>query len=1396
MDPILPELRSALADLAPKPPTIPFHSTVKDTTTPLLDAHYWVANVRQPVRLHQAVTTAAENHTTFIEISPHPTLTHAITETLGGAHHHSVGTLRRDGDDTVSFHTNLNAIHTTQPPHTPHAPEPHPVLPATPWHHTSHWLNMRATTLSDSAHPLLGVGVTDPTTGKRVWENRLSPDLLWLGDHLIDEACVLPGAAYAEMALAAVMETTADGDGDPWMIRELRLEQVMPVTDDTMVATTLTGDESRARVEIRSRSGENEWVTHAIAAVERASSPAGAPTLIEDESSLVELDPQDLYERLRSAGQQHGPAFQGIVGLAVSDSGAARAQVELPSPAKRGSRRMLLHPVMVDVAVQVLGATKAATDIASEGGDARTVVLPVRFAGVRAFGDVTTGTCAVGSLSATDDPNRLRGKVVLNDAQGDTVLEIDEVEMAVLRTGRHVDELTSKLFELEWQPTILSKVAPDVGGAVLMVDESGQGDSLVGRLKAGLAGRTQSVQSVSARDDRALREAISRNDMSWENIVVVFPPREVDESRPEHPQLELAQSRTGLLVDIVKTISRRGARNSPRLWIVTRGAYQLEHDDDVTLAQTGIRGLARVLNFEHSELKATMVDVEAEGTGSVDALIEEILAGGEHDEVALRSGQRYVHRLVAAPTTATGELVPEERHTLVNVGGTDGFRLQLDQAGRLDGLKVHAVKRIPPEAGQIEIRITVSMLNFSDVLKTMGLYPGLNGQAPIIGGECVGVVSAVGDGVDSVQIGQRVIAVGPGTLGSHVTTVDDLVVPVPAELTDHQAATFGVAYMTAWHSLREVGRLAPGERVLIHSATGGVGLAAMGIAKTIGARVYATAGSDAKRQLLSELGAEYVGDSRSVAFADEILEITDGEGVDLVLNSLAGQAITRGVDILAPGGRFVELGKKDVYADASLGLAALAKSASFSVVDLDLNLRLRPKHYRRMLHDILARAAAGELEPLPVTDFDFDHVIDAFRLMASGNHTGKIVISMPVDGTVSAIASPPQPLVNSDGGYIVVGGMGGVGFVAARWLAEQGAGLVVVNGRSGPDAQTMADISKLNADGMRVEVVTGDIAAPDTADRLVRAVEDAGFRLRGVLHSATVLDDQIVLNISESAVERVYRPKVAGGWRLHAATAERDLDWWLTFSSASSLLGSPGQGAYAAANSWLDGLVAYRRSRGLPAVGINWGPWAEVGRGQSFANFGFSMITPELGMTALQRVLTADRAATGVFGLDARQWFQSFPAAAQSSLFAEIQNASTIERRGGGKLQTELAAMPSNERAGRLASTIADEIRAVLRSSEPIDHNEAMASLGLDSLMALELRNRLEGSLGTTLPAALVWAYPTISDLAGALCERLGFEQTADLSEEEMALADDEMQLLADLVAASEAEVAMGAGES
>ena len=1423
MDALQPAMRSELADLDPQPPTIPIISTTYEDldSRPVFDAEHWAINMRNPVRFQQAIAHAFRgserpNHT-FIEISAHPLLTHAISETLAARQdsaegendssvdYLSIGTLQRDAHDTLTFHTNLNTTHTTRPPQTPHLPEPHPALPRTPWQHTRHWISTSTgSRYAEGTHPLLGIGVTDPISGTRIWESELSPNLLWLGDHVIDDLCVLPGSAYAEVALAAAQDAYGDPEGSadrPWMIRELNLHQMLHVTDGTVLVTTLTGDEETCRIEMRTHSAAMGWVKHASATVARETSADFArPRPTQDTGDPVaEIDPDDLYQGLRGAGQQHGPAFRGIAGLTVTESGAARAEVRLPASAKMGYRNFLLHPVIMDIAVQALGATRVATDLAGQQSARQTLVLPIRFAGIHVYGNVIDGVCSIGSLATTDSPDRLVGQVTLTDPEGQPLLVIDEVEMAVLGSGSGQAELTSRLFTLEWEPAPLDKSAATPGSLLLIGD--GADDELLSGLQAALADGIAEAELVSPTNAAALRAAITRT--GWENIVVVCPPRAADESQQDQAQLDLVQARTLLVADIVQTVTRMGARNSPRLWIVTRGAQQLDLGDRVTLAQSGLRGVARVLTFEHPELKTTLVDVEADGVGSLGALTEELLAGSDHDEISLRDGHRYVNRVVPAATASNGDLVPESRRMVVDLDGGEAVRLEIDQPGRLDELNLHQVKRGTPQGDQVEVRVAAAGLNFSDVLKAMGVYPGLNGAAPVIGGECVGYVTAIGDDVDSVEIGQRVIAFGPGTFGTHVGTIADLVVPIPDTLPDNEAATFGIAYLTAWHSLCEVGRLSPGERVLIHSATGGVGMAALSIAQMMGARIYTTAGSDAKRQMLSQLGVEYVGDSRSVNFADEILEITNGYGVDIVLNSLAGEAIQRGVQILAPGGRFIELGKKDVHADANLGLAALAKSASFAVVDLDLNLKLQPAKYRKLLQEILQRVADGDLEVLPVTEFSLQDAADAFRLMASGRHTGKIVISIPapdsIGGSIEAIASaPPQPLVSSDGGYLIVGGMGGLGFVVARWLAEQGAGLVVLNGRSEPGDDVRAAIADLNATGTRIEVVTGDIADADTAERLVQAVENAGFRLAGVLHSAMVLDDEIVMNMSESAARRVLTPKVAGSWRLHKATEHLDVDWWLTFSSVASMLGAPGQGSYAAANSYVDGLVAYRRSLGLPAVGINWGPWAEVGRAQFFADLGVSMISVEQGLAAMQLVLSSDRTRTGVFILDARQWFQSFPAAGGSSLFAKLQDSTKLERRGGGAIRAELDAADAAERPARLAAAIAGEIRAVLRSSEPIDPDRPMESLGLDSLMALELRNRLESSLGTTLPAALVWAYPTITDLAGAMCERLGYESPTDAEpppDAESALSDEEMELLSDLVTASELETATGGSD-
>ena len=272
IDPVLAPLRAALADVSPRPARIPLLTTTTAAGDGgdggrVGDAGYWAANLRNPVRFTQAVAAAGQHHARFIEVSPHPLLTYAISETLAEGHHHAIATLVRDTDDTITFHTNLNAAHTTSPPPTDHPPEPHPTIPTTPWHHTHHWITPPTQSRAAGAHPLLGTGATEPTSGIRVWENTIGPEDLWLNDHRIDDICVLPGAAYAEIALAAMTEAFGSTE-HKWTIRELILDRLMHIAAGTTIVTTLAGDESRAHIEIGTRSATSGWTKHATAAVE------------------------------------------------------------------------------------------------------------------------------------------------------------------------------------------------------------------------------------------------------------------------------------------------------------------------------------------------------------------------------------------------------------------------------------------------------------------------------------------------------------------------------------------------------------------------------------------------------------------------------------------------------------------------------------------------------------------------------------------------------------------------------------------------------------------------------------------------------------------------------------------------------------------------------------------------------------------------------------------------------------------------------------------------------------------------------------------------------------------------------------------------------------------------
>jgi NADPH:quinone reductase-like Zn-dependent oxidoreductase len=824
-----------------------------------------------------------------------------------------------------------------------------------------------------------------------------------------------------------------------------------------------------------------------------------------------------------------------------------------------------------------------------------------------------------------------------------------------------------------------------------------------------------------------------------------------------------------------------------RLYAVTRGARQARPGDVADPAQGALRGVVRVLALEHPELRATLIDADpsADPDAGLRELARELLTDqgdgtegieGIQDEVALRGRERLVARLEQAPL-ARGERAAVATRTAR--GGVDAFRLRVGRPGDLTTLRLAESARTAPGPGEVEVRVTATGLNFRDVLIALGLLPGAaEGEADggdRFGFECAGVVSAVGPGpgagAERFRVGDEVLAVDlrGGAFASFVTLPAANVAPVPPGLGAVAAAGLPTAFLTAWYALRHVARLSTGERVLIHSATGGTGLAAIAVARLLRAEVLATAGSEEKRRHLRAMGIAQVMDSRTLEFRDATREATGGEGVDVVLNSLSGAAIRAGLETLRPFGRFVELGVRDILSDALLGLSPLRHNITFRTVDLIELQRSRPEAFGTVLREVLGEFGAGRLTPLDCTAFPLTAASEAFRLMAGARHLGKLVLTAPEKGETIAVLPAAPVTVRRDGAYVVTGGLRGVGLATARWLARQGAGHLVLNGRTPPSAEAEATLRGLAAGGTRITVALGDIAETGTAERLVAEVEAHPWPLRGVVHGAMVLADAAVTTLDEERLGRAWEPKVTGAWRLHEATAPHRLDWFVVHSSMASLLGNPGQAAYAAANAWLDAFAAWRTARGLPTLAVNWGPWGETGSATDFARRGYQTIPTEMGFRALRELLAHRRVQTGVIPGEAGTWVPR--AGGHADFFSLLKpvgedggdDGDGGARPGGsgdvpGEMRDRLRSLapgPAQRRA--LEAFLAEHIRAVLRlGTTTLDPQTPLRSLGFDSLLATEVRARIEPALGVRLAGDFVWRHRTLAALADGLSERMG----------------------------------------
>jgi polyketide synthase 5 len=518
---------------------------------------------------------------------------------------------------------------------------------------------------------------------------------------------------------------------------------------------------------------------------------------------------------------------------------------------------------------------------------------------------------------------------------------------------------------------------------------------------------------------------------------------------------------------------------------------------------------------------------------------------------------------------------------------------------------------------------------------------------------------------------------------------------------------------------------------------------------------------------LRETGIEHVYDSRRTDFAEQIRRETDGGGVDIVLNSLPGAAQRAGLEVLSIGGRFVEIGKRDVYAGARLGLVPLHRNLTLHHVDLALMSQSHPHRVGDLLSTVYRLVADGEL-PLPeIAHYPLGDAASALSAINAAEQAGKVVLDIPQSGHTSVVVPPEQARpFRHDGSYIVTGGLGGIGLFLAEKMAEGGCGRIVLSSRSEPNPKALQTIELIRAMGTDIAVECGDITEADTAPRLVSAATATGLPLRGVLHAAAVFENAMLANMTDDLISRNWAPKVHGAWNLHWATAALPLDWFCLFSSAVGLVGSPGQGAYAAANGWLDAFARWRRTQGLPATAIGWALWAEVGRaaevraeggeettpgrdgeGTAIAHWRDTAFTADEGAYAFQALLRYDRPYSGYATLTGTPWFAAY---AQRSRFAELFRSNDQSASDTGELLNELYALPSDEWPVRLRRMISDAVSLILRRT--IDPDHPLSEYGLDSMGNLELRTRIEAETGIRVTTNDI---TTIQGLAGLLCERL-----------------------------------------
>ncbi|MEV4362559.1 type I polyketide synthase [Nonomuraea sp. NPDC049625] len=1304
------ELARLLAPVTPQTGEVPWYSTVRQCwlAGTEVDAAYWYENLRRTVWLEPSVRALAEQgHGVFVEVSAHPVLMMAVQETVEDVV--ACGTLRRDDGGLRRLWTsaaelwvrgvNVDWAQALEPA------APRMVdLPTYAFQHQHFWLEERTASAGDvgaaglgaAGHPLLAAAVSLADSDGVLLTGRLSLKTHpWLADHQVNGQVLLPGTAFVELAVRAGDEAGCD------LLEELTLQAPLIVPErgaiQLQLAVGAPYEDGRRQLTVHTRpdggAADDPWTCHAtgVLAPEAAAPPAQETAAWPPEGAQP-LPMTGLYDWLGAVGLGYGPTFQGLKAAWRRDQ-ELFAEVALPEGTETGG--FGLHPALLDAALHSV-ALNAAT---AEDGPR----MPFAWTGVRLHATGATSIRVRLTPRGTDDVT-----LAVTDTTGVPVAHVDSLILRPLPADLGAEQRATgedSLYTLEWAPVPAGEPAGEQRWAVI-----GDPSELA-------------AAGIDAAAHAGLAELVATGSVpEW----VVVPL----DGEPEPDLAATVADRTCQVLELLQTWLAEEGFPASKLVLLTRGAVATTAEEEVPdLVNAGVWGLVRSAQSESPERVVVLdLDRDADSCRALPAA----LATGEA-QLAIRKGTAYAPRL--ARPGADGALTPP--------ADAANWRLDVTARGTLDDLALLPTPSAPLAPGEVRIGTKAMGLNFRDVLIALDMYPG---DAPM-GGEGAGVVIEVADDVTTLAPGDRVMGIVDGFAREAVTD-HRLLARIPDDWTFAQAASVPIAFVTAYHALVDLAGLQAGEALLVHAAAGGVGTAAVQLAHHLGAEVYGTA-SESKWDAVRELGvpAERIASSRTLEFAQ-----TFASGVDVVLNSLAGEFVDASLGLLRPGGRFIEMGKTDVRDPAEL------PSVRYQNFDLTL---LGPARTGEILAEIAALFARGALRLPPISTWDVRRAPDAFRYVAQARHIGKVVLTAP-------------PALDPEGTVLVTGGTGALGALAARRLVtEHGVRHLVLASRRGPAADGAAALeAELTGLGATVTVAACDAADRDALAALLASIP-AEHPLTGVVSTAGVLDDGMISSLTPERVEAVMRPKVTAAANLHELTADLDLAQFILYSGAAGILGSPGQGNYAAANTFLDALAQHRRARGLAATSLAWGLWSpQSGSGMTghldeadlsrLSRSGMGALGLDEGLGLFDRALSVDEAALVPIHLDLATLRAGAAKGFGHPLFRGLVRISTrrvlaAETPMGESLTDRLAALPEAERAPMLLDLVRGHVAAVLGFAGPesVEPGRAFKDLGFDSLTAVELRNRLKAITGLRLPVSLIFDYPNAAALAGHLLEEL-----------------------------------------